>query len=156
MPTDQFTESVLVVIDKNSGDEVRIGELHVSMLLRRRRWWNVLLSLQFPHQQITRADQERNDAEAPGSAFPIIDRSEKEHEPQTDHDEDNSSTHVGALALRGRGRREQSCRHWLAFFHHHSDRSMHHSVFRETEIHDHSYNQNGRAKDREHHNRDNW
>src|SRR6266446_4066460 len=126
------------------------------MLLRRRRWWNVLLSLQFPHQQITRADQERYDAEAPDSAFPIIDRSEKEHESQTDHDEDNSSTHVGALALRRRGRREQSCRHWLAFFHHHPDRSMHHPIPRETEIHDHGNDQDRRAKYSQHGNRDNW
>jgi hypothetical protein len=50
MPAHQLAKSVLVIIDKNSGDEVRISELHVSMLLRRRRWWNVLLSLQFPHQ----------------------------------------------------------------------------------------------------------
>ena len=94
VPTDQLAKSVLVIIDKNSGDEVRISELHVPMLLRRGRRWNVLLSLQFPHEQITGADQERDDAEAPGSAFPIIDRSEKEHEPQPDHDEDNSSTHI--------------------------------------------------------------
>jgi hypothetical protein len=28
MPSNQFTESVLVVIDKNSRDKVRIGQLH--------------------------------------------------------------------------------------------------------------------------------
>ena len=58
MPPHQFAKCVLIVIDKDSRDEVAIGQLHSRRLRYRRHI--VLLSLQLPHQEITRANQEGN------------------------------------------------------------------------------------------------
>jgi hypothetical protein len=55
MPSHKFAERVLVVIDKNSRDEVRISELHVTTLWYRWRRRNVLLAFQFPHEEIPEA-----------------------------------------------------------------------------------------------------
>jgi len=60
MPSNKFAESVLVVIDKNSRDKVRISQLHGRRL--RYRWRIVLLCIQLPYKQIASADQERNQA----------------------------------------------------------------------------------------------
>ncbi len=70
MPPHQFAECVLIVIDKDSRDEVSIGQLHSRRLRYRRHI--VLLSLQLPHQKITRANQEGNKPDAPGAALPVV------------------------------------------------------------------------------------
>jgi hypothetical protein len=51
MPPNQLTESVLVIIDKNSCDQVCISQLHGRRLRYRRRI--VLLRIQLPYKQIT-------------------------------------------------------------------------------------------------------
>ena len=56
MPPHQFAERVLIVITKNSRDEVRISELHVTTLWYRWRRRDVLLAFQFPHEEIPQAD----------------------------------------------------------------------------------------------------
>ena len=48
MPPHQFAERVLIVIDKDSRDEVSIGQLHSRRLSHRRHI--VLFSFQLPHQ----------------------------------------------------------------------------------------------------------
>src|SRR5205823_15050199 len=98
MPTDQLAKGMLVIFDKNTCDQIRIGELHARRLGQ--RWRIVSLPLEFPDQEVTGADQEWDDAKAPRAAFPIVHRAKKEHETQTDHDENNSPAHVGALTLR--------------------------------------------------------
>ena len=70
MPPHQFAECVLIVIDKDSRDEVAIGQLHSRRLRYRRHI--VLLSLQPPHQEITRANQEGNKPDAPGTTLPVV------------------------------------------------------------------------------------
>ena len=70
MPPHQFAECVLIVIDKDSRDEVAIGQLHSRRLRYRRHI--VLLSLQLPHQEITRANQEGNKPDAPGTTLPVV------------------------------------------------------------------------------------
>ena len=48
MPPRQFAEGMLVIINKNSRDEICIGQLHARRL---RYWWRiVLLPLQLPHE----------------------------------------------------------------------------------------------------------
>lgn len=79
MPTNQLAESVLVVVDKNSRDEVRIGELHIPTLRWRERRGNFLLALELPNEEVTDADEQRDKADTPGATFPIIDGSEKEY-----------------------------------------------------------------------------
>jgi hypothetical protein len=55
MPTHKFAKRVLVVINKDSRDEVRISELHVTTLWYRWRRRN-LLAFQFPDKEIPEAD----------------------------------------------------------------------------------------------------
>ena len=115
MPPHQFAERVLIVIDKDSRDEVAIGQLHSRRLRYRRHI--VLLSLQLPHQEITRANQEGNKPDAPRAALPIVHGAEEDHQAEANHREDHATAHVGALSLCGR-RIQQGLRHWLPFFHH--------------------------------------
>src|SRR4029450_10113505 len=77
MPAHQFAKCVLIIIDKDSRDEVSIGQLHSRRLRYRRHI--VLLCLQLPHQQITRANQERNKSDAPGTALPVVNGGKEEH-----------------------------------------------------------------------------
>jgi hypothetical protein len=77
MPPNQLTESVLVVIDKNSCDQVCISQLHGRRLRYRRRI--VLLRIQLPYKQIASPDQERNKSQGPGTTLPIIRGGKKHH-----------------------------------------------------------------------------
>ena len=77
MPPHQFAKCVLIVIDKDSRDEVAIGQLHSRRLRYRRHI--VLLSLQLPHQEITRANQEGNKPDAPCAALPVVHSGKEEH-----------------------------------------------------------------------------
>ena len=70
MPPHQFAERVLIVIDKDSSDEGSIGQLHNRRLRYRRHI--VLLSFQLPYQEITRANQEGNKPDAPGTTLPVV------------------------------------------------------------------------------------
>jgi hypothetical protein len=58
MPPNQLTESVLVIINKNSRDQDCISQLHGRRLRYTRRI--VLLRIELPYKQIAGADQERN------------------------------------------------------------------------------------------------
>ena len=60
MPPNELTECVLVVIDKNSGDQVCISQLHNRRLRYRRRI--VLFCIQLPYKQIANSNQEWNEA----------------------------------------------------------------------------------------------
>ena len=100
MPPHQLAKGVLIIIDKDSRDEVCIGQLHTRRLCYRRRI--VLLSLQLPDQQVTRANQKWNKADAPRAALPIVHGGEEEHETEAYHYQDDAATHIGALSLCGR------------------------------------------------------
>src|SRR5439155_3179539 len=154
MPSDQLAESVLIIINKNSRDEVCIGQLHGRRLSYRRRI--VLLSFQLPHQEITRANQEWNNPDAPRAALPPIHGSKKDHKTDANHGQHNPTAYVRPLALCRCRRREQSGRHWLALFNHQLYCAMHHAVLRKTEIHDHRNNQNWGAKDRQENDSNKW
>ena len=78
----QFAKGVMIIIEKNSRDKVGIVQWHVSRL---HRWGSVIAHVQSPHEKITRADQERDDAKAPGAAFPVIDRAEEDHQTRAHH-----------------------------------------------------------------------
>ena len=82
MPPDQFTESVLVIIDKNSCDEVCISQLHLPRLRYGRRV--VLLPLQLPDDQVANSDEEWNYAQTPGGATPVS-GGKKNRNSQADH-----------------------------------------------------------------------
>lgn len=92
MISHQLRESVVVVIDKNASDEVCIGERHARMLGQGRSF--VFRSFQLPNQQIAEADEERDDAERPGAALPIVHRGEENHCAEADHGQDNSLPHI--------------------------------------------------------------
>src|SRR4030095_7887577 len=94
MPPNQLTESVLVVIDKNSCDQVCISQLHDRRLRYRRRI--VLLCIQLPYKQIASADQERNQAEGPRTALPIVHSAKKHHQADTNHCQDDAPAQVGS------------------------------------------------------------
>lgn len=73
----QLRKGVVVVIEKNAGDQVCIGERHSRSLGQRRNF--VVTALQLPDEQITEANQERDHAQAPRAAFPVVHRAEKNH-----------------------------------------------------------------------------
>lgn len=73
----EFGKGVVVVIDKNSGDEVCIGERHVRALRQRRN--AVFPAFQLPNEQVTGADHERNHTDGPFAAGEAsVDRGEKD------------------------------------------------------------------------------
>jgi len=63
MIPDQLRKGVVVVIEKNAGDEVCIGERHSRRLGQRRNF--VFTALQLPDEQITEANHKRDYAQAP-------------------------------------------------------------------------------------------
>lgn len=77
MISHQLGKGVVVVIEKNASDEVCIGKRHSRSLGQRRSF--VFTALHLPDEQIAEANQERDDAQAPGAAFPIVHRAEKDH-----------------------------------------------------------------------------
>jgi len=76
---DQLRKGMVVIIEKNASDEVCIRKRHSPSLGQRRNFVSTAV-LQFPNEQITEADHERNDAQAPGAAFPIVHRPEEDHQ----------------------------------------------------------------------------
>ena len=77
MISHQLCEGVVIIIEKNASDEVCIGERHFRMLGQRRSF--VSTALQLPDEQITEANQERDHAQAPHAAFPVVHCAEKDH-----------------------------------------------------------------------------
>ncbi len=73
----QLRKGVVVVIEKNARDEVCIGERHVGRLRQRRNF--VFTAFQFPNEQVTGADQKRDNAQTPRAAFPVVHRPEEDH-----------------------------------------------------------------------------
>ena len=71
MPFDQFRKGVVVIIDKNPGDEVCIGQRHSGRLWHPREVVGTgvdepgLVAFQLPNQQVTSADQERDHTDGP-------------------------------------------------------------------------------------------
>src|SRR6266516_999771 len=153
MPSDQLAESVLIIINKNSGDEVCIGQLHGRRLRYRRRI--VLPSFQLPHEQITRANKKWNKANAPRATLPIVHGGQENHETEADHHQYYTTAHIGTLTVCGR-RIQQGRRHFLTFFHHQTDGAVQSSRLGKTKIHDHRDDQHRSAKDSHHRNYDNW
>ncbi len=73
----ELRKGVVVIIEKNAGDEVCIGERHFRSLGQRRNF--VSTALQLPDKQITQANQERDHSQAPRAAIPVIHCAEKDH-----------------------------------------------------------------------------
>src|SRR5258708_3900923 len=146
MPSDQLAESVLIIVNKNSRDEVCIGQLHGRRLRCRRRI--VLPSFQLPHEQIPRANKKWNKANTPRAALPIIYGGQENHETEADHHQYHTTAHIGALTLCGR-RIQQSRRDFLPFFHHQTYGAMHSTRLRHTEIHNYGDDQDRCAENGE-------
>ena len=83
MIPDQLRKGVVVVIDKNAGNEVCIGERHARMLGQRRSF--VFRSFELPDKEVADADQEWDDAQRPGAAFPVVHRAEEDHHAESNH-----------------------------------------------------------------------
>jgi Rad3-related DNA helicase len=83
MPPNELTESVLVVIDKNSCEEICISQLHGRRLRYRRRV--VFLCIQLPYKQIANSNQKRNQPQGPRTALPIACRAEKRDHTEANH-----------------------------------------------------------------------
>src|ERR1700694_565155 len=66
----QLRKGVVIIIEKNPGDEGCIGEAHSRSLWQPRNF--VSPALQLPDEQITEANQERDHAQAPRAAFPVV------------------------------------------------------------------------------------
>src|SRR5438552_2929544 len=70
------------------------------MLGQRRNF--VSTGLEFPNEHIAGADQERDDAQTPGAALPVVHRTEEDHQSNADHHEDNSAAQIRARFDGGR------------------------------------------------------
>jgi hypothetical protein len=141
---DQLRKSVVVVVDQNACNEIRIGKRHARMLGQRRNF--VFRSFELPDEQMSHANQERDDAERPGATFPIVDRAEEDHHAESDHDQDDAAPHVGASTHGGR-RSEERGRHRLAFRDHVPDGAMERPALQIAEEHDRADHKNGRAEE---------
>ena len=133
MISHQFGEGMVVIIEKNSGDEVCIRKRHGRMLGQRRDF--VFRSFKLPNDQISEADQERNDADCPGAAIPVVHRAEEDHQAETNHHQDDSAAHI-RTRTDDRRRRKEGRGDWLTFFHHGPDGAMQGTRFQVTEEHD--------------------
>ena len=81
----QLRKSVVVVINKDARNEVCIGQRHSPMLGQRRRFVCVFGAFKFPNEQIPHPDQERDDADRPGAAFPFVAGPKENHQAESDH-----------------------------------------------------------------------
>jgi hypothetical protein len=142
---DQFRKGVVVVINQDTRNEICIGERHAAMLGQRWGFVCAFGAFQFPNDQVAHADQERDDAERPGAALPVVHRAEEDHQAEPDHNEDYAAPHIRTGAHRGR-RREERGRDRLAFRHHFPDRAMKRPAAEVAEEHDRGHNQNLRAE----------
>src|SRR5205809_3083891 len=91
------------------------------MLGQRRNF--VSTTLQFPDEEITETNYERDYAQAPRPAFPIIHRPKKDHQAQSYHQEDDAAPQIGSRPNHWRWGKE-SGRHFLAFFDHRANGAM--------------------------------
>src|SRR5581483_6614533 len=144
MSSNQLTECMLVVIDKNSREEVRISQLHIRRLRYRRRI--VFLCIQLPYKQIPYSNQEWDEPEGPRATLPIVHGAEERHQADTDHCQDNTTAQIRTLPL-SRWWIQQCLGHRLSFFDHHANRLLKSARSRETEIHNQPDDQNRRPKD---------
>ena len=79
MIPDQLGKGVMVIIDKNTCDEVCIGKCHIPSLRQGRDF--VFTTFQFPNQKVTEADHKGDNPEAPDSSFPVVDCPKEDHHP---------------------------------------------------------------------------
>jgi len=141
----QLRKGVVVVVNKNACNEVCISQGHPPMLGQWRRFVCVFRPFQFPNQEISHPDQERNNAERPGAAFPLVNRAEEDHETESDHDQNNAAAHIRPRPDRW-GWREKRRWHGLTFLHHLSDGTMERAAAEIAEEHDRSDDQDRRAE----------
>ena len=132
---DQLRKGVVVVINKNARNEVCIGQRHSPMLGQRRRFVCVFGAFQLPDDQVPHPNEERDYADGPGAALPVIHRAEENHDPEANHDEDDPTAHVRTGADSSR-RREERGRDGLAFLHHFADSAMERPAAEVAEKHD--------------------
>jgi hypothetical protein len=76
---DQLRKSMVVVINKDARNEVCICQRHAPMLGQRRRFVCVFGAFKFPDQQIPHPDEEWDNADGPGAAFPFAASAEENH-----------------------------------------------------------------------------
>lgn len=89
----EFSKGVVIIFKKNSCDKIGICKRHAGSLHPGGRVI-VFANVQSPNEDITETDQERDDAEAPDSAFPVVDRSEEDHQTRADHEENDSTAQI--------------------------------------------------------------
>jgi hypothetical protein len=91
---DQLRKSVVVVINKDARNEVCICQRHSPMLGQRRRFVCVFGAFKFPDQQIPNSDQERDDADGPGAAFPVVAGAKENHQTESNHHQDHATAEI--------------------------------------------------------------
>src|SRR5678816_4262613 len=88
-------------------------------------WGSILAThIQSPDQEIAEADEERDDAEAPNPAFPLVDGTKENHQARPNHEEDDAAAKIGTLP-NDRWRIEKRLGNGLAFLDHHPHGLMH-------------------------------
>src|SRR5438128_517257 len=100
MVSNQFAKGVVIILDKNTCNEVCIGKRHAAMLGQRRSF--VSRRFQFPNQQISKANDEGYSPEAPRPAFPVVNGPEENHAPETNHQQDDATAKIGSGSYHGR------------------------------------------------------
>jgi hypothetical protein len=151
---DQLCKSVVVVINKDARNEVCICQRHVPMLGQRRRFVCVFGAFKFPDQQVPHSDEERDDADRPRAAFPVVAGPEENHQAESNHHQDHATAEIGAGANGWRGS-EKRGRDGLAFCHHFANGPVKRSAPHITEEHDGRDDQDGSTEQRRKDNADN-
>ena len=124
-----------------------------AILRCRGRRRNVLFVFQFPYNQITKPNQERNQSERPRAAFPIVDGCEPYHQTEAHHGPYDPAPRIRAPAYASGGRSQQFCGNGLTFFHHHPDGPLPHSSRDHGKYANHHHDCHGCAKYGQKHNR---
>src|SRR5262249_16298321 len=125
MAAHEFTEGVLIVIGKNSRNEVRIRKLHSR---------NITFPVAaeecpfcFPTSiQTTNPTQNETHPAPPRAPSPVFTRRKPNHQPEAHHGPNNPAAHVRASAHGSHLRCKQFSGNRLTFLHHHADRPLPH------------------------------
>ncbi len=146
MIADQLGKGVVIIVNQDPRDEIGIIEWHPGSL---HLWGRIFFAhVQSPDQEVAESDQKRDNSEAPGAAFPIVDGGEENHQTRADHEKGDAAAQVRTLPHDRRWIQERLGNR-LAFLDHHPNGFVHGAALGEAEIHDQSDDRDGQAKDRQ-------
>ena len=96
---DQFRKGVVIIVNQDPRDKIGIIKRHLTSLHLGGRLF--FMNVQSPNEQVAQADQERDDAEAPDAAFPVVDGAEEDDQARADHEKGDPAAQIGTLADNG-------------------------------------------------------